>query len=154
MCAPTKLKNEDSYSYDYRSLMPLKKISDQTGVSVIVIHHTRKAAAEDVFDTVSGTLGLTGAADMTVILTEDKVGALILAGQGRDVERFVHGANFDDNRRLGLSELEATGGQSASRNAIMGALKSGANDVASICKHTQLKDHPSAVTASTHGRRA
>lgn len=137
---PAKLKNEDPYDHDYRTLMPLKKISDETGVSVIVIHHTRKAAAEDIFDTVNGTLGLTGAADMTVILTKDKEGALILAGQGRDVEEFIHGADFDENRRLMLSELETSGGQSGSRNLVIGAMRFGADTVAGICKFTQLSD--------------
>lgn len=137
---PTKLKNEDPYDYDYRTILELKKISDETGVSVIVIHHTRKATAEDVFDTVNGTLGLTGAADMTVILTKNKFGALILAGQGRDIEEFVHGADFDDNRRLMLSEVEASGGQSESRNAVIGALRYGAHDVAGICKSTKLSE--------------
>ena len=63
-----------SYAADYDTLARLKEFSDTYGVTVLVVHHTRKEGAEDVFNTISGTNGLMGAAD----------GALLLEVVGRD----------------------------------------------------------------------
>ena len=52
-----------SYAADYDTLARLKEFSDTYGVTVLVVHHTRKEGAEDVFDMISGTNGLMGAAD-------------------------------------------------------------------------------------------
>jgi hypothetical protein len=51
------------------------------------VTHTRKAAAEDFLEEVSGTLGLTGAADSVLVLKRDRQaveGTLSLTG--RDIE--------------------------------------------------------------------
>jgi hypothetical protein len=45
------------------------------GLSIMVAHHDRKMEAEDVFDTVSGTLGLTGGVDTIAILKRSWRGA-------------------------------------------------------------------------------
>jgi hypothetical protein len=53
----------------------------------VVVHHVSKAAHEDVFNSVSGSMGLTGAADATLILERPRgsnAGALHITG--RDVE--------------------------------------------------------------------
>ena len=60
----------------------------------MVVHHLRKADSEDPFDSVSGSTGLTGAADTTLILTRRGVGC-ILYGRGRDLEEFETGLEFD-----------------------------------------------------------
>ena len=61
-----------SYAADYDTLASLKEFSDTYGVTVLVVHHTRKEGAEDVFNTISGTNGLMGAADGTLILYKNK----------------------------------------------------------------------------------
>jgi hypothetical protein len=59
------------------------------GLCIVVLHHQRKAAAEDFIDTVSGTLGVTGAVDAILILGRDAVsGNKFLYGRGRDLEEF------------------------------------------------------------------
>jgi hypothetical protein len=85
---------ETAYDADYRELGALKALADETGVAIIVITHTRKAEADDPFDTVSGTLGITGAADTTLILTRDSQGA-ILRATGRDVAEVETAVEFD-----------------------------------------------------------
>ncbi len=57
-----------AYDEDYDSVAPLKRLSDAHGVSIVVVHHLRKMAAEDPMDTISGTLGLTGAVDGIMVL--------------------------------------------------------------------------------------
>ena len=62
--------DDDTYSYarDYADMTQLKKIADDNGICLLLVHHTRKKEDEsDAFNTVSGTNGLTGAADGSFI---------------------------------------------------------------------------------------
>ena len=61
-----------SYGTDYDNMTPLKEFSDRTGVTIIVVHHTRKMAADDICETISGTNGLLGAVDGALILYKKK----------------------------------------------------------------------------------
>ena len=57
---------ETLYEADYTAMKGLQSLAMATGVAIVVVHHTRKSGAEDdPFETVSGTLGLSGAADTT-----------------------------------------------------------------------------------------
>jgi RecA-family ATPase len=56
-------KNTPLYEADYGSVVALQELAIERGIAVVLAHHDRKMEAEDPFDTVSGTLGLTGAAD-------------------------------------------------------------------------------------------
>ena len=85
---------ESAYEADYREVGLLKALADETGASIIVITHTRKMAADDAFDTVSGTLGITGAADTTLVLTRDGQGVTLNA-TGRDVVEVEMAVEFD-----------------------------------------------------------
>ena len=49
-----------SYAADYDTIAKLKAFSDQRGIALLLVHHTRKEGAEDVFDTISGTNGILG----------------------------------------------------------------------------------------------
>lgn len=87
---PPRAKNGNTYDEDYDFMGELKALADEFGIAVLVLHHVRKAVAEDIFDTVSGTIGLTGAADATLVLTRSrgkKEGLLHLTG--RDVEEMA-----------------------------------------------------------------
>ena len=86
-------RTEAPYAYDYRSVGPLKDLADEFGLAVVVIHHTRKADAGDRLEKVSGTNGLTGAADSTIILDRDGEGT-VLAGRGRDIAEFETAVEF------------------------------------------------------------
>ena len=67
-----RMPDNGSYAADYDTLARLKEFSDTYGVTVLVVHHTRKEGAEDVFNTISGTNGLMGAADGALILYKDR----------------------------------------------------------------------------------
>ena len=73
------------YQNDHGALAALQKLSDELGLFIIVSHHDRKMDADDVFDTVSGTLELTGAVDTILILTK-KRDIRTLHVRGRDIE--------------------------------------------------------------------
>jgi hypothetical protein len=110
------------YEGDYREVGALKALADATGVAIILVTHTRKAEADDPFDTVSGTLGLTGAADATIILSRDSQGATLRA-MGRDVAE-IEAAVTLDRELFRWEELGAAADvrRSDERSAILKAL--------------------------------
>ena len=79
---------DNTYANDYRDLSVLKRIADTHGIAVLLIHHLRKEAADDVFNRISGTSGISGAVDSSFTLVEDKRGSgkAKLSCIGRDIE--------------------------------------------------------------------
>ena len=63
----------------------LQELATRHGITIIVVHHVRKAGADDVMDTVSGTLGLTGTADSIIVLGKSEKGVRLCVS-GRDLE--------------------------------------------------------------------
>jgi len=61
-----------SYNSDYDIVSRLKDIADRSKITMLIVHHTRKQKAEDIFDMISGTNGLLGAADGAFLLSKDK----------------------------------------------------------------------------------
>ena len=86
-----------SYAADYDTLARLKEFSDTFGVTVLVVHHTRKEGAEDMFNTISGTNGLMGAADGALILYKDRRtnSDAVLEAVGRDQQQIRLHISFD-----------------------------------------------------------
>ena len=78
----------DKYSYanDYEVVGTLKRLADDCGICLLLVHHTRKQQADDKFDMISGTNGLLGAADGAFLLQKEKRtdGSAILDVAGRD----------------------------------------------------------------------
>lgn len=86
---------ESLYESDYRAVKGLQELAAEFGLAVIVVHHVRKGNTEvDPFERVSGTLGLTGAADTTIILDRDSNGCTLYA-RGRDLEEYERAVTFD-----------------------------------------------------------
>ncbi len=90
---------EQAYAYDYRELTLLKKFADEKGISLLLIHHTRKATDNDKYNMVNGTTGIVGSADNTMILSKvnrmDSKG--ILSITGRDIESQEYILSFNQN---------------------------------------------------------
>ena len=68
----------DKYSYanDYEVVGKLKRLADDCGVCLLLVHHTRKQQADDKFDMISGTTGLLGAADGGFVLQKENAQAM------------------------------------------------------------------------------
>lgn len=64
--------NKNAYAADYDEMGVLKEYADKKDISIFPVHHTRKMKDDDVFNMVSGTTGIMGAADTIMILTKDK----------------------------------------------------------------------------------
>lgn len=85
---PTKPDGKNQYQADFYFLSELQTLASRTGVGILVVHHNRKATSEaEPFERVSGTFGLTGAADTTLILDRNGQG-VSLYGRGRDMAEF------------------------------------------------------------------
>jgi hypothetical protein len=94
---PTQL-GESSYQRDYRVGSALKRIADsRPGMTLLVVHHDRKANADDFVDSVSGTHGLAGSADTIVVLSRDRheISGLLKV-TGRDVAEGEYAVLFKD----------------------------------------------------------
>ena len=86
---------ESLYEADYRAVKGLQELASEYNIAVVVIHHVRKGMGDtDPFERVSGTLGLTGAADTTMILDRDGNGCTLYA-RGRDLEEYERACTFD-----------------------------------------------------------
>ena len=79
---------DSAYAADYADLTPLKRLADGRSAAIVVVHHTRKMGDSDVFNTVSGTTGITGCADSTMVLSNvnraDGNATLSIAGRDRE----------------------------------------------------------------------
>ena len=99
---PPAFQGESQYQRDYRIGAELKAVADShPGLAVVVVHHDRKAAAEDFVDAVSGTNGLAGSADAVIVLARKrKAEDAVLKVTGKDVPeaeyalRLVDGTNW------------------------------------------------------------
>jgi RecA-family ATPase len=66
---PRRNERANAYGEDYAALSAIKTIADTRQITVLVVHHNRKAESEDPLDAISGTLGISGAADGALVLT-------------------------------------------------------------------------------------
>jgi len=84
---PQNNGRQNGYNEDYAVGEFLLPLAHQHGVAILVIHHTRKAEADDWMDEISGTTGLTGGVDGALVLRRTRGDAdAILHVTGRDIE--------------------------------------------------------------------
>ena len=91
---PARNGHGNAYAEDYRALESLQDwVKAKPGIAVLVVHHQRKMAGDDsVYDSISGTLGLSGAADTLLILERKNIGGIwqsTFHGIGRDNDENV-----------------------------------------------------------------
>lgn len=65
-----------SYASDYEIIGKLKQFADKYSICVLTVHHTRKQPAGDAFEMISGTTGLLGCADGSLLMQKKKRTAL------------------------------------------------------------------------------
>jgi hypothetical protein len=84
-----------AYDADYAAIGHAKRLADDYGVAVVLVHHVRKAGAEDFLEAVSGTNGIAGAADATLVLRRPRGEADgMLSVTGRDVDESEYALRF------------------------------------------------------------
>ena len=75
------------YANDYQDIGLLKKLADNQHIAILLIHHLRKLHDDDPMNMISGSTGLSGAADSTFVLQKHSRLANIasLHCTGRDI---------------------------------------------------------------------
>ncbi|MFF3377181.1 AAA family ATPase [Streptomyces sp. NPDC002680] len=136
---PQAMPGESSYQRDYRVAGRLKRIADKhPGLSVVALHHDRKAASEDFVDSVSGTNGLAGAADTIVVLARKRQATeAVLMVTGRDVPEAEYAMTLDN----GLWRLDGANLDEAAAEARQRQDSAGLGDV-SVGILQFVRQHP------------
>ncbi|MBQ5953035.1 MAG: AAA family ATPase [Firmicutes bacterium] len=77
------------YAQDYKDLSALKQLADEHGICIFLVHHNRKEKdSGNVFNDMSGSMGISGVADTCMVLQKDNRfgNTATLSITGRDVE--------------------------------------------------------------------
>jgi hypothetical protein len=136
---PPRKKGEDPYSADYDAVTPLQRYASEHRLAVVLVTHTRKMAADDPLEAVSGTNGVTGAADAVLVLNRDAKGTT-LYGRGRDIEEIETAMRFDAGRWSVLGDADEVR-KSDERRKVIAALKEAGDELTptAIAKLTGMK---------------
>ena len=99
------ISNDNAYAVDYKDIGFLKRIADELKIAIIVVHHLRKEKHEDPIAMVSGTSGITGAADSIFVLDKSRRNSenATLYCTGRDIEYRELELHF--NKKIKVWEL-------------------------------------------------
>ena len=106
----------DTYSYasDYEVIAKLERhLPMNSGICLLLVHHTRKQQAEDKFDMISGTNGLLGAADGAFLCKRSAGPPTLLHWTFPDATSRISAFTLTRNERT--ADMDA----GASRNRIM-----------------------------------
>ena len=75
------------YANDYQDIGILKQLADKRHIAILLIHHLRKLHDDDPMNMISGSTGLSGAADSAFVLQKNarSANAASLHCTGRDI---------------------------------------------------------------------
>lgn len=141
---PPANAKKGAYDQDYDAITPLLKLAHKYGVAILIIHHQRKTNSDDPFDSISGTLGLTGAAD-TLMILDRRANGMVLCLRGRDVEDEELAMQFEKEtakwKVLGSAQdVQRTATDSAIVDALYEAFKEAATDEDAALTIVQIKE--------------
>jgi DNA polymerase I-like protein with 3'-5' exonuclease and polymerase domains len=86
---------KQAYTRDYEALQGLRALAAELHIAILVAHHTRKMTSDDLLDMVSGTQGLSGAADTVIVIERQTSGGFVFDIRGRDIEPAQLATAFD-----------------------------------------------------------
>jgi AAA domain len=94
---PARSGLDSLYEGDYKALAEIHHLANERRMAAVALHHTRKMDADDPLDTISGSLGLAGAADTCLVLARTHSGTTLYV-RGRDVEESEKAVLFNAER--------------------------------------------------------
>ena len=110
-CIRGQYNNKDggAYGYDYKEMNKLKSFAKKHNLAILLIHHTSKMDnPNDLFFSISGTRGLTGALDLMMVIKKENVSdkQAKLYIRGRDVDNDAFVIEMQDCRWAKVGTLE------------------------------------------------
>jgi hypothetical protein len=93
--------NNDVFRSQYNEVTRIRQIAEQHGISVLLIHHTRKGASDGVIESIAGTGGISAAVDTVWRLKRKPEGHAILEVLGREVEECSFALRFESDTPFG-----------------------------------------------------
>lgn len=114
---PSRAKG-NTYSEDYTQLEKLQEFAARYNISIIVVHHTKRAREKDVFDEILGGHGLTGATDTNMVFCKvpgPNQNLRQLHYQGRETGEGMLELSFE-NQRFFLDDLSPGIGEEAPKD--------------------------------------
>jgi AAA domain len=138
--------NKQLYEADYEALTGLTRLAAELSLAIVVLHHTRKMASDDLMETVSGSFGIAGAVD-TILVLAKKTSGTVLDVRGRDVESKEFAIEFSkESCRWCIRGMATEVHMSDQRGRVLAALED-ANEglsVAEIVVAAQLRNRNAA----------
>ena len=100
---------DNGYGSDYKELSVLKCLADKLEIAIVAVHHTRKCKDGDPFNMISGSTGISGCVDGSMVLIENKRGSrnAKLYCVGRDIENQEINLVFEKGRWKVVDEVTA-----------------------------------------------
>jgi len=93
---PRSSGRRNAYEVDVEDLARLQDLFRDRDVALLIVHHTRKESGDDFLASVSGTYGITGSVDTTLVVRRKRLEAFgSLAVTGRDVAEIEVPVRFD-----------------------------------------------------------
>lgn len=120
-----KKRNETQYQQEYGFMSLLQNLCTERGICILAIAHLRKAGADDPFDCISGTLGITGGCDTVMVLESSKSKNLsaVLHSVGREVMESKFPLKFKEGNWTKLKGDAEFYGLSSTRRKIIKYLR-------------------------------
>ncbi len=104
-----KIRSGDdaSYASDYKELSVLKELADKLKIAILLVHHTRKCRDSDPFNMISGTTGISGCVDGSMVLIEKQrsSGEAVLHCVGRDIENLELHLKREESRWIAEEKI-------------------------------------------------
>ncbi|HHJ17064.1 MAG TPA: DUF3854 domain-containing protein [Gammaproteobacteria bacterium] len=129
--------SESVYSHEYNTMAPISAFARKHGLAIIVIHHTRKGRDnDDQLNDVSGTTGLSAAADTICVMRKAGINSQLddatrtWYARGRDIDEIDFALSLDIGNKGGWSYLGDTWRVQASetRQQILSAMDGSSTD--------------------------
>jgi DNA-binding transcriptional ArsR family regulator len=129
----------DVVKVDYEKLEVLRKLAQEHGVALLLIHHQNKGKDQSPVDSINGTTGVTAAVDSLLVL-EEKSGNKLMHIKSRETEDASLALRFDLD----------TGGWSVMGDAEEAVQSSARKEILRILNDAQAPMYPAAIAKALH----
>lgn len=116
-----KRSDGDAYQTDYRTTNPILDLARKHHAAIVCVHHTNKGNGNrDVYGKISGSTGLMGAADATILIERERGNSTADVNiTGREIREASFEIRMDDNMRWHAITPEAAARERYEANPVV-----------------------------------